>query len=75
MRTIAEFRRVFYPFEIDAHCLWRGSDVLLGVLVGSSYYDPADMPFNDSPSLDLRFNVHLVVLSFQLSITLHLPSK
>lgn len=61
------------PFSIMAHVLWRGNDPLIGVLVGSSYYDAFEAPF--TPSVDLRFNVHLFVLSFNLSIILNLPSK
>lgn len=74
MKTLVRTGRDLGPFSIMAHVLWRGNDPLIGVLVGSSYYDAAEAdPF--APSVDLRFNVHLFVLSLQLSVILNLPSK
>ena len=72
MKTLVRTGRDLGPFSIMAHVLWRGNDPLIGVLVGSSYYDGLE-PFD--PSVDLRFNVHLFVLSLNLSVILNLPSK
>lgn len=74
MRTLVRTGRDLGPFSIMAHALWRGNDPLIGALVGLSYYDVFEAdPF--APSVDLRFNVHLVVLSLQLSFIINLPSK
>ena len=74
MRYI-DLHKVAGPFELHATAIWRPDDPILGALIGTSLYQDADeFPWisDGHREIDFRVNLHFVVISLQLSLTINL---